>query len=282
MTDDSAKRAQGCLRFSILNLLLLTTVVGLLFANWRQRRTTREQQTDLMARAQHAEDYIIRQAGELRVSKEQVCSLSYDRAQRLLERGEREEAIAGFQETAELQKRLLGFRQSTRSIRALIDIHLRAGDRQAAEPYLVQLIDYLRQRDGQYYSLTPQLSRLGLIRMDQQRPSEAEELFREALELRRERPDWVVYDLTSLVGSAAAQQGRHAEAEGMLLEGYQGLVDRQVEIPEEQREVKLMRAASYLVLLYEQWGKQELAGEWRSRAKSAAIVLVGEHGVEPN
>jgi hypothetical protein len=62
-----------------------------------------------------------------------------------------------------------------------------------------------------------------------------------------------------------AGQGKFAEVEPMLIEGYQGLKERQERIPFLWRKKRPAEAAQRLVDLYEAWGKKDQANEWRKR-----------------
>jgi hypothetical protein len=66
----------------------------------------------------------------------------------------------------------------------------------------------------------------------------------------------------SLLGEAILCQGRHAEAESLLVGGYKSLKAREAVIPITSRS-HLLEAAVRVVRLYEQWGKLEQAAKWK-------------------
>jgi len=89
---------------------------------------------------------------------------------------------------------------------------------------------------------------------------EAEPLAREALDFsRRKQPDdWRRFRAESLLGASLAGERKYAEAEPLLVEGYQGMVARKEAIAAGDRD-HLNLARKWLVQLYESWGKPEKA-----------------------
>ncbi len=59
-------------------------------------------------------------------------------------------------------------------------------------------------------------------------------------------------------------QGRFAEAEGPVVDGYEGIKAREVRIPVPSRSV-LLEAAMRVVQLYEAWNQHERAAAWKSK-----------------
>jgi serine/threonine protein kinase len=95
--------------------------------------------------------------------------------------------------------------------------------------------------------------------------AEAEAAARECLGLRRKKqPDeWPRFHTMSQLGAALVGQKRYAEAEPLLLEGYDGLRAREAKIPADRRNY-LAEAAARIVPFYEAWGKKDKAAEWRA------------------
>jgi len=95
---------------------------------------------------------------------------------------------------------------------------------------------------------------------------ESEPLAREALEFyRKKQPDdWQRFRAESLLGASLAGQKKYAEAEPLLLEGYQGMVARKerMAVPDWYH---LDRAHEWLVQLYVAWGKPGEAAEWKKK-----------------
>jgi len=95
---------------------------------------------------------------------------------------------------------------------------------------------------------------------------EAEPLAREAMDFYRKKgaEEWQRFSAESHVGASLAGQKKYAEAEPLLLEGYQGLLARKdvIAIPDRYY---MERAREWLVQLYVDWGKPEKAAEWREK-----------------
>jgi hypothetical protein len=96
--------------------------------------------------------------------------------------------------------------------------------------------------------------------------SPAENLLRTCLRLRiKKRPDeWWRFHTMSQLGLALARQEKYAEAEPLLIGGYEGLKAREATIPAPQTK-ELNAAAKRIVPFYRAWGKKDKADEWRAR-----------------
>ncbi len=96
--------------------------------------------------------------------------------------------------------------------------------------------------------------------------SVAETYLRECLTIREKKlPDeWRLFNAKSMLGGALAGQNKFQEAEPLLVEGYQGMKQREAKI-ETDGKIRLPEAIQRLVDLYDAWGKKEKADEWRNR-----------------
>jgi eukaryotic-like serine/threonine-protein kinase len=75
------------------------------------------------------------------------------------------------------------------------------------------------------------------------------------------------YNSESLLGQSLAGERRYADAEPLLISGYQGLLERRAKIPAvSQPDVD--SAVAQIVLLYEDWLKPDQAAEWPAKLKS--------------
>jgi hypothetical protein len=94
--------------------------------------------------------------------------------------------------------------------------------------------------------------------------ADAETILRECIEIRSaiEPDQWRTWNTKSLLGHALLGQARYAEAEPLLLEGYEGLVAHEADIPQASK-FRTTDAVQRLVQLYEAWGKPEQADRWR-------------------
>lgn len=99
---------------------------------------------------------------------------------------------------------------------------------------------------------------------------EAEPLIREALTIREAKApgDWRTFNTRSLLGGALLGQNKLAEAEPLLLEGYQGMKEREAAILA-QGKVRIPEALERLVRLYEAKGNETEAAAWRSKLEAA-------------
>ena len=101
----------------------------------------------------------------------------------------------------------------------------------------------------------------------QSKPSEAEPLFRQALEGYRKTqgPDgFLILDLTLDLANLLDQSGRGAEAEPLIASGCEGMKAREAKIPPPAKP-RLTDAAERVVKLYEAWGKKDEAARWRAK-----------------
>jgi serine/threonine protein kinase/Tfp pilus assembly protein PilF len=117
---------------------------------------------------------------------------------------------------------------------------------------------------------------VALADVSQGRFAEAEPLAHEALEFdRKQHPDgWQRFNAESLEGASLAGERKFAEAEPLLLEGFQGLAARQDRIAATER-YRIDLARNWLVQLYRAWGKPEKAQEWKKSSEKVALLPRG-------
>ena len=134
-----------------------------------------------------------------------------------------------------------------------------------AEHLLEQTLDADRRILGSANLSTKTcMTSLARLRLRQHRYAEAETLLREALngEGANGPNVWDLYDRQSLLGASLMGQGKYAEAEPLLLSGYEGL---QKQSPAISVDANLPQAGDRLVRLYTAWGKHDQAAEWRRK-----------------
>jgi tetratricopeptide (TPR) repeat protein len=157
------------------------------------------------------------------------------------------------------------------------------GKYQEAESLFTKVLEIRRRVAGaQHPTTTPLLVMLGELMLEQKRCTEAEANFREAL-LRYEKtiPDnWRRFKTENILGASLAGQTRYAEAEPLLIAGYDGLVRRQATMPADSRPV-LERAGQWIIGLYQDWGKPEKAAAWLERTR-ARVAAVDPHHPNPD
>ncbi len=109
-----------------------------------------------------------------------------------------------------------------------------------------------------------ELAALGFNLLRQHRWTDAESVLGESLKLRQKlAPEaWTTFNTISLLGGALAGQNKHAEAEPLLLKGFQGMKARVKSIPP-QGKVHLSESAQRLVELYRAMKRDDEARKWQ-------------------
>jgi eukaryotic-like serine/threonine-protein kinase len=136
-----------------------------------------------------------------------------------------------------------------------------------AEPLFRESLNFARSKFGSDDPKTAHdLAQLGLNLLKQGKDNEAELLFRECLSIREKKlPDnWLLFNTQSLLGGALLGQKKYAEAEPLLLQGYDGMKQRESQIPS-MGKIRLTEAAERLVRLYEETNQPEKAKSWREK-----------------
>jgi hypothetical protein len=114
--------------------------------------------------------------------------------------------------------------------------------------------------------LAGSLAALGSNLLQQRKCAEAEPILRECLKIREAKlpDDWLRFNAESLLADSLRGQKKYAEAEPLLLSGYEGMKAREAKIPADGK-VRLTQAGTRILQLYVDWGKLEKAAEWRTR-----------------
>jgi len=172
-----------------------------------------------------------------------------------------------YTETAQVTKLVA---QDPLSLALLMDlgaINQRQGNYELAE---TEAAEVLAQRRNSLGSDNPDTmaaaADLALAYLSQGKFLESETLAREVLEFNRkgQLDDWRRFRAESLLGVTLARQKRYAEAESLLVEGYQGMLARK-----ERMDVvewyHLNLAREWLVQLYQEWSKSGQAAKWRTK-----------------
>jgi tRNA A-37 threonylcarbamoyl transferase component Bud32/lipopolysaccharide biosynthesis regulator YciM len=118
--------------------------------------------------------------------------------------------------------------------------------------------------------LAAALAQLGSTLVAAKQALDAETVLRESLAIRtkKEPEAWTTFNTQSLLGAALLGQKKYAEAEPLLVSGYQGMKQRQAKIAP-QNKVRLTEALERLVQLYEATGKTDEAAKWRKELDAA-------------
>ena len=79
---------------------------------------------------------------------------------------------------------------------------------------------------------------------------------------------WTTFNTQSLLGGALLGQKKYADAEPLLLQGYEGMKQREAKIPVNSK-VRLTEALDRLVQLYDATGRPDQAEAYRRRLEGA-------------
>ncbi len=109
----------------------------------------------------------------------------------------------------------------------------------------------------------------GSMLLLEKKPAEAELKLRECLTMRQkiQPDDWTTFDTMSILGETLMDQKKYADAEPLLLSGYEGMKPREKAIPSQDKP-HLTKALERLVTLYEAWGKVDKAMKWRKELEA--------------
>jgi tetratricopeptide (TPR) repeat protein len=174
-------------------------------------------------------------------------------------------------QTLELRQRVLGGEHADTlvSMNNLAQLYVYERKYATAEPIYLKVVE-LNQRvlPSEHPRRLTTMNELTGLYVKTGKYVAAEALLREALNSHDESSPttWVHYSCQSLLGSSLAGQGKYAEAESLLLSGYQGMLRLRTTIPWERR-LALNDGAEWISQLYESWGKPEKAAEWRQKAQ---------------
>jgi tetratricopeptide (TPR) repeat protein len=134
-----------------------------------------------------------------------------------------------------------------------------------AAPLLKELVAGQRKRspkeDPRFAGLLAQMA-LHLLNCEQF--ATAEEMLRESLAIReKKQPDsWTTFNTMSLLGGALLGQKKYAEAEPLLVKGYEGMKAREKTIPKEAA-TSLPKALGRLIELYTVLEKPEAVKKYQ-------------------
>ena len=95
---------------------------------------------------------------------------------------------------------------------------------------------------------------------------EAEATLRRAVESYRQSlpENWERYRCESMLGATLVAQRRFADAEPLVLSGYEGIQQRIKAVPVASR-YSVQEAQEAILQLYEGWEKPQQAAEWRKK-----------------
>jgi eukaryotic-like serine/threonine-protein kinase len=171
--------------------------------------------------------------------------------------------------TLEIKRRVLGPEHPTtlNTLSSLEFNYQLQGKYALAEAYAAELLAGRRHALGpKHLDAVEAAADLATDYQLQGKFTNSEPLAREAFEVdRNQRPDnWERFRDESLLGASLAGQKKYAEAEPLLLEGYQGMVARKQRMRVQDWSY-LDRSREWIAELYRAWGKTEEAADWRKK-----------------
>ena len=175
------------------------------------------------------------------------------------------QAEALFGHILEIRRRVLGpeHPDTLRTLSSFASMNQRQGKYSLAETYAAQALMGRRHALGNGNPDTmASVANLALAYLSEGKFVESEALAREAMEVdsKIQPDDWHRFRAESLLGASLSGQKKYAEAEPLLLEGYQGMAARKDRMAAAER-YHLGRAREWILQLYKAWGKPQKAAQ---------------------
>ena len=185
--------------------------------------------------------------------------------------------------TVELERRVLGegHAETLSTMHILARAYFEQGKYGQAEPLLQRVLEG-RQRvlGGAHRQTLATMKDLGRLYVAQAKYPLAESLLRDALNgyNKQNLDDWERYSSENLLGGSLFGQEKYAEAEPLLVSGYEGMIQREATMSTGNRR-ELERAGQRIVQFYQDWGKPEKAAEWKHKLDETKRSLSPPKGV---
>jgi eukaryotic-like serine/threonine-protein kinase len=188
-------------------------------------------------------------------------------AEVLSDKGNSAEAEACYREALAIQHGALGVEHplTTATFQNLLSLLGDARKFDEAEQLCRDELSALRARlPADDPRLADALAQFAHILITEGKFAEVEPLARECLAIREKKnpEDWRTFNTRSLVGDSLLGQQKYADAEPLLLSGYEGMKQRSAKMPPEGR-VNLQEALKRLVRLYDASGQNAQTTKWR-------------------
>lgn len=154
----------------------------------------------------------------------------------------------------------------TQSEERLIQLYIAVGKKtEAVELLQEQLADSRKTLPKESSQLAGRIAPLGLALLELKEYVKAEALLRECLAIRekKEPNDWRTFNTQSLLGGALLGRKKYAEAEPLLLKGYEGMKVREKTIPP-QGNLRLPEALDRLIQFYTETNKPDEVKKWQA------------------
>lgn len=241
------------------NTLAVALNLGFLYdgeGKFAQAETFYARAASGLERLEGKEDYLTLQAEE-------------DLAAAFYHQGNYAQSDARFSEVLATGKRVLG-KDHPLNLVAMTDLaqsYYRRGMYKPAEALLVEVLQGRRRKLGAANPDTlSTMGDLGWLYVVEGRYTEAEPLVQEAANQfeKAASDDWELYRVMCAQGAILAGQKQYAQAEPLLLNGYQKMLERKAIIPA-YLQFALADAKQRIVKLYDDWGKPDKANEWQKK-----------------
>jgi hypothetical protein len=157
------------------------------------------------------------------------------------------------------------------SMNNLAGLYQDQGKYDLAEPLFVKTLEAKRRVLGEEHPNTIRsMDDLASLYLTRTEFNKAEPLLRAALIFRETRQPnaWLTFNTRSQLGGSLAGQKKYAEAEPLLLSGYEGMKANKEKIPATAMN-RMLEAGDRIIQLYDAWGKPEKAVEWRKQLGGA-------------
>ncbi len=166
----------------------------------------------------------------------------------------------------EVERRVAGNDADTtlQSMEILARIHASKGEWEEAESLRVRAVEVRRRVNSAESELRLNTTeQLAIHYLHRRRPADAEPVLRECLALceKTQPVVWSTFNTQSMLGGALLGQKKYAEAEPLLLKGYEGMKQREKSIPP-QGATRLPEALDRLIELYTALEKPHEVKKW--------------------
>ena len=185
--------------------------------------------------------------------------------------GKPEQALPLFQQAAVgIEKRQFVDPYAGPMVGDLRDCHERLKQFEQADAWQRKWLAVVKKRSGaDSVPYAAELAFFGMNLLKHKKWTDAEAVLRDCLAIREQKQpdDWTTFNARSMLGEALEGQKKRAEAEPLLVQGYEGMKQRAAKIPKEGKP-RLAEAMERLVQLYGAWGKPDQATIWRRAIES--------------
>jgi tetratricopeptide (TPR) repeat protein len=184
------------------------------------------------------------------------------------EAGRTSDALVLMQETAQLLEKKFGpnHPKTLTAMNNLAMFHRDTGDLKQSLASLEDILSRRRDANPDSVDVAVTLACMGDCLLRQKRYTDAEKALREAVEIvdRIQQDRWVGFSAQIALGQTLMMQRKFAEAETMLLAGYEGMRSQEkVDLLEATR--SMTYACNALINIYQATDRAEKAAEWREK-----------------